>query len=151
MTVYLIRHGQSEFNAVHTEGDPDPMIFDAPLTKKGRIQAEKVRGQVMELGIQQVITLPLTRTIQTALTIFQDTTPIKVIADHRELLNHSCDVGRSQSTLQMEFPNLYFGCLDETWWHKGLVNKDGVSVEPREIFQQRIRSFELEIQQDIRN
>ena len=39
MTVYLIRHGQSEFNAVHTEGDPDPMIFDAPLTKKGRIQA----------------------------------------------------------------------------------------------------------------
>ena len=77
MTVYVIRHDQSEFNAVHTEGDLDPMIFDAPLTKKGRIQAVKVRGQVMELGIQQVITSPLTRAIQTALTIFQDTKPIK--------------------------------------------------------------------------
>ena len=32
MTVYLIRHGQSEFNAAHSEGEPDPMIFDAPLT-----------------------------------------------------------------------------------------------------------------------
>ena len=45
----------------------------------------------------------------------------------------------------MEFPNLYFGCLDETWWHQGLVNKNGVPAEPTEIFQQRIRSFELEI------
>ena len=135
MTVYVILHGQSEFNAVHTEGDLNPMIFDAPLNKEGHIQAEKVRGLVMEIGIQQVITSPLTRAIQTALTIFQDTTPIKVIADRRELLSHSCDMGRSPTTLQMKFPNLYFGCLDETWWHQGLVNKNGVPVEPTEIFQ----------------
>ena len=56
MTIYLIRHGQSEFNAAHNEGDPSPMIFDVPLTERGRIQAEKVRGLVMNLRIQQVIT-----------------------------------------------------------------------------------------------
>jgi broad specificity phosphatase PhoE len=145
MTVYLIRHGQSEFNAAHSEGEPDPMIFDAPLTKKGRMQAEQVRGAVMELGIQKVITSPLTRAIQTAVTIFQDIAPIKVMAEHRELLSHSCDVGRSPSTLQKEFPNLFFGHLDEIWWHQGPANKDSVPIEPRDIFQNRIRSFRLEI------
>ena len=68
-----------------------------------------------------------------------------MIADNHEFLNHSCDVGRSPSTLQMEFPNLYFGCLDETWWHQGLVSKNGMPVEPKEIFKQSIRSFGLEI------
>ena len=98
-------------------------------------QASDIVPPSREPWTEQVITSPLTRAIQTALTIFQDTTPIKVIADHRELLSHSCDVDRSPSTLQMEFPNLYFGCLDETWWHQGLVNKNGVPVEPTEIFQ----------------
>ena len=145
MTVYLIRHGQSEFNAAHNEGEPDLMIFDAPLTEKGRMQAEQVRGAVIDLGIQQVITSPLTRAIQTALTIFQDSVPIKVMAEHRELLSHSCDVGRSPSTLQMDFPNLHFEHLDEIWWHQGLINKNGVPVEPRDVFQKRIRNFGLEI------
>jgi broad specificity phosphatase PhoE len=143
MTVYLIRHGQSEFNAAHNDGDPDPMILDAPLTEKGRMQAEQARVAVMELGIQQVITSPLTRAIQTALTIFQGVAPIKVLAGHRELLSHSCDVGRPASALQMEFPDLFFSHLDEIWWHQGVSNENGVPVEPRGIFQQRIRKFGL--------
>ena len=49
MTVYLIRHGQSEFNAAHSKGEPDLMIFDVPLTKKGRIQAEQVTAQSWSL------------------------------------------------------------------------------------------------------
>ena len=59
MTIYLIRHGQSEFNAAHNDGDPDPMIFDAPLTKTGRLQAERARAAAADLGITQVITSPL--------------------------------------------------------------------------------------------
>ena len=147
MTVYLIRHGQSEFNAAHNDGDPDPMIFDAPLTEKGRMQAEQARAAVMELGIQQVITSPLTRAIQTALTIFQGIAPIKVLAGHRELLSHSCDVGRHPSALKMDFPGLFFDHLDEIWWHQGSANENEVPVEPRDIFQQRIRMFALELNQ----
>ena len=145
MTVYLIRHGQSEFNAAHNDGGPDPMIFDAPLTEKGRIQAMQARAEVMELGIQQVITSPLTRAIQTSLAIFQGIAPIRVLADHRELLSHSCDVGRSPVALQVDFPDLSFDHLDEIWWHQGPTNENGVPVEPRDVFQHRIRKFALEL------
>ena len=51
MTIYLIHHWQSEFNAAHKDGDPDPMIFDAPLTPKGLLQAQQARVAASELGI----------------------------------------------------------------------------------------------------
>ena len=64
MPVYFIRHGQSEFNAVHNDGDSDPLIFGAPLTAKGRRQAEEARLSVVDLDINQVVTSPLTWAIQ---------------------------------------------------------------------------------------
>ena len=48
MPIYFIRHGQSEFNAVHNEGENDPLIFDAPLTDKGRRQAEEAKVLVSQ-------------------------------------------------------------------------------------------------------
>jgi hypothetical protein len=54
-------------------------------------------------------------------------------------------MGSSPSTLQMEFSNLYFGNLDEIWWPQGPANKNGVPVEPRDIFQHNIRNFRIEI------
>lgn len=145
MAVYLIRHGQSEFNAVHKDGDPDPMIFDAPLTSKGLAQARQARIEVAKLGISQVIASPLTRAIQTALCIFRGVAPIKIMSGHRELLSHSCDVGRPASRLKLDFPELSFDDLDEIWWHQGPATENGVPVEPRDVFQQRIRSFASEL------
>ena len=141
MAIYLIRHGQSEFNAAHKDGDPDPMIFDAPLTPKGRLQAEQAKAAAMDLGIMQVITSPLTRAIQTAQTIFDDIAPIRVVAEHRELLSHSCDIGRPASTLKSEFLDLSFDHLEEIWWHQGLTDENGVPLEPKDVFQERIRGF----------
>ena len=43
-TVHFLRHAQSAFNEVYTEGDPDPMLFDARLS---------------DLGHEQVTNLPL--------------------------------------------------------------------------------------------
>ena len=146
MTVFLIRHGQSEFNAAHSDGEPDPMIFDAPLTELGHAQAREARAEAAKLGIVQVITSPLTRAIQTALLIFGDDAPIKVVTDHRELLSHSCDVGRSPTLLQADFPNLDFTHLDEIWWHQGPVNENGVPVEPQEVFARRIGQFARDIE-----
>lgn len=68
MTIYLIRHGQSEFNAVYT-GSGDAMIIDAPLTELGQQQAKDARSKVAKLGISHVICSPLTRAIQTAASI----------------------------------------------------------------------------------
>ena len=142
MPIYFIRHGQSEFNAVHEEGDPDPLIFDAPLTDKGRRQAEEAKVQVADLGIKQVSTSPLTRAIQTALCIFDGIAPIKVEASHRELLIHSCDVGRPPKELQRDFPSLSFAHLKNVWWHQGLENDDGIAVEPENVFLKRIDAFD---------
>ena len=141
MPIYFIRHGQSEFNAVHKEGDKDPLIFDAPLTDRGRRQAEEAKVLVADLGIKQVISSPLTRAIQTALCLFDNIAPIKVEASHRELLSHSCDVGRPPKELQRDFPSLSFAHLQNVWWHQGLENDDGVAVEPEDVFLQRIDAF----------
>ena len=115
MPVYFIRHGQSEFNAAYTAGDKDPMIFDAPLTEQGLRQAQAAKALVADLGIKQVITSPLTRAIQTALCIFDGIAPITVAARHRELLIHSCDVGRAPETCN-EISQHY---LSHTWRSAG--------------------------------
>ena len=51
MTIYLIRHAQSAFNAVHDPDKPDPMIFDAPITALGKTQAQKARIKFEKLDI----------------------------------------------------------------------------------------------------
>ena len=147
MPIYFIRHGQSEFNAVHKEGDNDPLIFDAPLTDKGRRQAKDAKALAANLGIKQVITSPLTRAIQTALCIFGNSVPINVSAGHRELLTHSCDVGRAPDELQRDFPNLSFAHLEEIWWHRGAENDNGIAEEPEDVFRQRMDAFDRSLAQ----
>ena len=141
MPIYLIRHGQSEFNAAHSDGGPDPMIFDAPLTALGRAQAAEARKSAATLGIQQVICTPLTRAIETARIIFDGIAPIKVSADPAEHLAHSCDMGRSPELLAAEFPDLDFAHLSPVWWHDGPLNPVGVPAEPDHLFHARISRF----------
>jgi len=147
MPVYFIRHGQSEFNAAYDGGDYDPMIYDAPLTEKGHRQAEEAKALVADLGIRQVITSPLTRAIQTSLCLFDGIAPITVAAGHRELLIHSCDVGRPPADLQRDFPTLSFSHLPDYWWHQGPQNDDGIAVEPEDIFLQRMAKFAQDLAQ----
>ena len=72
MSIYLIRHAQSAFNAVYGPNKPDPMIFDAPITELGETQAKQVRREVAQLDIKHVIVSPFTRTLQTAQLIFEN-------------------------------------------------------------------------------
>lgn len=145
MTVFLIRHGQSEFNVVYEANGSDPMIRDAPLTALGQAQARQVRKDVADLNIQLVITSPLTRAIQTALGIFQGIAPIRVMAGHHERIEHWCDIGRTPGQLQADFPALSFDHLDDIWWHQGPENKSGVPVEPMEVFSARIDRFRTDL------
>ncbi|MEM9582099.1 MAG: histidine phosphatase family protein [Pseudomonadota bacterium] len=136
MTIHLIRHGQSEFNALF-DGSRDPMIFDAPLTPLGQEQAELTREKAARLGIAHVLCSPLTRAIQTAHLIFPDHTPT-VLAETAERLGHSCDVGRPPSDLAARFPIMAFDHLAETWWHQGPLNENGIPVEPWSSFKTRM-------------
>ena len=140
MPVYLIRHGQSEFNAVARDGI-DPLIYDAPLTALGRSQADQARKNITDLNIQHVICSPLTRAVQTALRIFKDDVPITIEVGHREMVCNSCDVGRHPHKLSRDFPNLSFDHLEDHWWHKGPENDHGVPHEPEDIFTRRIEDF----------
>ena len=140
MPVYLIRHGQSEFNAAPHHGK-DPMIFDAPLTRLGEKQAARVRKDIKSLGIRHVICSPLTRAVQTALHIFDGQAPITVEATHREWLTHSCDVGRPPGELAADFPVLAFDHLEDHWWHDGPGNENNVPLEPEAVFHARVQAF----------
>lgn len=141
MPIYLIRHGQSEFNAAHVNGGPDPMIFDARLTKLGVEQAKRARISAQKLNIQTVIVSPFTRALQTAQYIFGGTHWLNVMIGPHEQLSHSCDVGRSPKDLQVDFPDLSFDGIPEVWWHTGKPNELGYTVEKQDIFAPRIAEF----------
>jgi len=142
MPVYLIRHGQSEFNAAFKHGQPDPILFDARLSPKGQDQADALREKVRELGIKQVISSPLTRALETALRAFDGLAPISVMDTHHEWLTHSCDRGRTPKELAKDFPTLDFNHLADRWWHDGPVNADNVPVEPETAFHARVGAFD---------
>lgn len=142
-TIHLIRHGQSAFNAAFDAVQRvDPMIFDAPLSALGREQAAALRPEVHGLGVELVVTSPLTRALQTTLHAFGlDHAPVRVEALHRERLEHSCDVGRSPRDLRREFADLLFDHLDDPWWHSDGSHPRAIVVEPEDTLLGRVASF----------
>ncbi|MFK7877977.1 MAG: histidine phosphatase family protein, partial [Paracoccaceae bacterium] len=141
MAIYLIRHAQSAFNAVYDPSQPDPMIFDAPITPLGEMQAKQARAKVQHLDLTNVIVSPFTRTLQTAHLIFEDTLPFQINADVREQLSNSCDVGSHPDILAKAYPHLDFDHLEECWWHQGTLDQRGIAVEPPEVLQRRADAF----------
>ena len=141
MSIYLIRHAQSAFNAVYGPNKPDPMIFDAPITELGETQAEQACKEVEKLDIKNVIVSPFTRTLQTAQLIFKNRLPLQINAAVREQLVNSCDVGSPPDKLAQDFPHLNFSHLDECWWHQGEKDYRGISVEPEEVLMERADRF----------
>ena len=63
MSIYLIRHAQSKFNAAFEPDAPDPMIFDSPLSPLGESQAIDARSHIETLDITNLIVSPMTRTL----------------------------------------------------------------------------------------
>ena len=141
MTIYLIRHAQSAFNALYDSNKPDPMIFDAPITELGETQARQARNEVEKLDINNLIVSPFTRTLQTAQLIFENRLPFQINAAVREQLVNSCDVGSPPHKLAKDFPHLNFSHLDECWWHDGEKDHRGISVEPEEVLMERANKF----------
>ena len=148
MSIYLIRHAQSAFNAVYGPNKPDPMIFDAPITELGQTQAKQARREVEKLDIKNVIVSPFTRTLQTAQLIFENRLPLQINAAVREQLVNSCDVGSPPHKLAQDFPHLNFNHLDECWWHEGEKDYRGISVEPEEVLMERADRFVDYIKQE---
>jgi len=141
VTIYLIRHAQSAFNAVYDPNKPDPMIFDAPITALGETQAQQARSEVKQFDLTNVIVSPFTRTLQTAQIIFGNSLPFQINSEVREQLCNSCDVGSLPEELARNYPYLKFDHLDDCWWHEGEKDHRGISVEPEEILLERANKF----------
>lgn len=122
--MFLIRHGQSEFNAVYSVTRVDPGIVDPVLTAEGVRQAENAAAtlnQMRERGegeVKRLISSPYTRALQTA-TIIADILKIEVTIDPivRERAAFHCDVGASKAELSKRWPRYRFDHIDDLWWH----------------------------------
>jgi len=152
--VHFVRHGQGFHNLMadlakaagrewvpftHTPENPYimPELLDAPLTDKGRQQAQQLQPIVRawENPPELVVFSPNCRALQTGLIVFQDWIPSssttttsttstttntktpKVPFLAHEMVReengvHSCDQRRTVSQQQMEFPQVDFGLLE---------------------------------------
>src|SRR4051812_32723762 len=61
-TIYFVRHGESESNVGERYADDET----APLTEKGRSQAEALAERCAKLPIEAILASPLERTRETA-------------------------------------------------------------------------------------
>ena len=125
----LIRHGQSEFNAVYTVSRVDPGIPDPALTDLGRQQAQSAAERLAAMEVRRLIASPYTRALQTAAIIAERLgLAIEVDPLVRERAAFHCDIGTRKHELKTRFPALRFDHLDDPWWHDHI----GLGVEETE-------------------
>lgn len=117
----LVRHGQSEWNALYGHSRVDPNIPDPPLTSEGRRQAFEAAEALAEFGIERLLASPYLRTLETADIIASRLRlPIVVEPLVRERAAFSCDIGTPRSRLAARWPRLAFDHVDEVWWSGGI-------------------------------
>lgn len=122
--MFLIRHGQSQFNAVFSVTRVDPGIADPVLTEEGVNQANAAAETLLQLRergegeVRRLISSPYTRALQTA-TIIAERLGIEVTIDPivRERAAFHCDIGASPAELAQRFPRYRFDHLGDPWWH----------------------------------
>ncbi len=119
----FVRHGQAEHNvAAHgPEGDKayeNPAYKDAPLTPEGIKQAKATAKNLADLRILDIWSSPLTRAIQTAEEIFEETSAQELYL-HDNLLEllgggHVCNERKLKGILKKLFPLWKTTYLPET-------------------------------------
>jgi broad specificity phosphatase PhoE len=116
--MYLVRHGQSFFNAAFNLTRIDPGIPDPALTEIGRRQAQEVAATLADAGIERLLASPYTRALETA-AIIGECLGIAVEVEPlvRERAAFHCDIGSPRSALAERWPALRFDHLEDPWWH----------------------------------
>ncbi|MGH6931594.1 MAG: histidine phosphatase family protein [Dongiaceae bacterium] len=132
----LVRHGQSEWNAVFNRTRVDPDIRDPHLTDEGREQAARAADALAGAGVERLLASPYMRTLQTAVIIAERLNlPIEVEPLVRERTAFSCDVGTERSRLAELWPQFDFDHLDEVWWPAGTESESKLARRCRRFHQ----------------
>lgn len=147
--VYLMRHGQTVFNAINDRTGRDPIAYDARLSAVGIQQAVAAREAVARIAPELVVTTPATRALETVVHAFPDRdSGVLVQALHRERVTNSCDIGSSPEELAERFPQFDFGDLESVWWwHDGEPDERGVVREPLGALKDRVAAFQQWLRQ----
>jgi broad specificity phosphatase PhoE len=133
----LIRHGESEFNAVFNRTRRDPGIPDPKLTAQGKAQVRRAAEQIRSEGhpVKRLITSPYTRALETAAILAEVLElPVEVEPIVHEHACWTCDIGTPVSTLAARWPALDFSHLEEIWWPEN---------EPQESVHRRCSDFRV--------
>ena len=131
----LIRHGESEFNAVFNRTRIDPGIEDPKLTARGRDQARQAADEIARAGhpFRRLVTSPYTRALETAAIVAEALKlPVEVEPIVHEHACWVCDIGTPVSALAERWPALDFSHLPEVWWPR---------MEPEESVLRRCADF----------
>ncbi|HVO01214.1 MAG TPA: histidine phosphatase family protein [Candidatus Cybelea sp.] len=133
----LIRHGESEFNAVFNRTRIDPGIKDPKLTDRGRAQVREAADALRrhEVPIRRILTSPYTRALETA-AILAEALGLSVEVEPivHEHACWTCDIGTPISLLTERWPALDFAHLAEIWWPE---------AEPEENLHRRCADFRV--------
>ena len=115
----LLRHAESEFNAVYGASGVDPGIEDPKLTERGHRQAREAAARLAQYPLRRVLVSPYTRALQTADAVATVLgLPIAVEPLVRERGAFVCDVGTARGELARRWPDLDFSRIDEQWWSR---------------------------------
>lgn len=127
--MFLLRHGESEFNVHFSKTRVDPGIEDPALTETGRAQAAAAAVHLQEQEIRRVVASPYRRALQTAEIVADHLgLPIEVEPLVRERCWFVCDIGTPTSRLRQDWPAIAFGDLAEHWWPENGENEEQLGV-----------------------
>ena len=126
--MFLVRHGESEFNQAFKETRRDPGIVDPPLTPLGVQQIQKTADFFRDKDIQICVSSPYQRALQTSAVLFDLTSQILTVSFLvGEQFGFSCDVGSPRSELEKRWPQIDFEALTEVWWPSGPETENAVN------------------------
>jgi broad specificity phosphatase PhoE len=147
--MYLIRHGQSEFNRLFAVTRKDPGIRDPRLTEHGRGQVAAAAQALARCGVRRLIASPYSRALETADIIATHlaaavadsdgvaSLPIRVDTLIGERYAFTCDVGSQIADLRARWPHLDFAHLSDPWWPQEEESEDALGLR-RDRFLQEI-------------
>ena len=115
--MFLVRHGESEFNQAFRKSRRDPGIVDPALTPLGIHQIRQTADFFRDKDIQFYVSSPYQRALQTSALLFDLTNQkLSVNLLVGEQFGFSCDVGSPRSQLEKKWPLIDFENLTEIWW-----------------------------------
>lgn len=119
----FVRHGEATHNVAFRQAKDervfrDPVHEDAPLTEEGVRQAQQTGTRLSSYKIQDIWCSPLTRCIQTAIEIFEETSA-QTLYFHDSLIErlgggHICNTRKPRSVLRERYPLFDATFLPET-------------------------------------